>query len=411
MRVLPLLALSGLLFVGAASVSTIPVARAGTVTITAPANGASVTSPVTVAAGVDLTTCNSGFNTLQVLVNGVVSYNSGGNCSFSAPVAVSSGSDSVNVQAIAWNGALMAQATISVTDTPGSQTCSLTISSGESISGGASATPNNGTLCVNSGNYLLTKSVVITRPMSVLGVDTGGGLPMITQSGAFEMFTIGADNVEIASLQAHGYAHANSQSCDGANFVLSVGWGYQNIHDNVLDTFDCGVNLQSVHDGMVQNNQISTVKYAGIGLSPGVNFMISGNQLTDIGADGQLGTNAYGIVASGSPSGHVTISNNRVVNAPTWECYDTHGGPSIYFLNNYCYRPGRVGINAAGEDAPISDSKVDSNTIDAGGLPARQEWSSIVVIGDGEVVGNTIIGEGGCKIYAPNATVSGNICN
>jgi hypothetical protein len=166
---------------------------------------------------------------------------------------------------------------------------------------------------------------------------------------------------------------------------------------------------------MIQNNQISTVKYAGIGLSPGINFTISGNQLTDIGADGQLGTNAYGIVASGpdgSPSGDVTVSNNSVVNAPTWECYDAHGGPSIYFFNNYCYRPGRVGINAAGANgADITDSKVNGNTIDVGGFPASQEWNSIVVTGDGQVVGNTIMGEGWCKIYAPNATIRDNICN
>jgi hypothetical protein len=295
-----------------------------------------------------------------------------------------------------------------------SRICSVTLNSGESIARGVRAAPSNGTLCVNSGNYLLTQSVVIRLPISVLGVDIGGGLPVITQSGAFEMFTIGADNIEIAFLQAHGYEHANSESCDGANFVLSVGWGYQNIHDNVLDTFTCGVNLQYVHDGMVQNNQISTVKYAGIGLGPGINFTISGNQLTDIGADGQLGANAYGITASGpdgSPSGHVTISSNSVVNAPTWECYDTHGGASIYFFNNYCYRPGTVGVNVAGSDAPITDSKVDSNTIDAGGHPAYQYWNSIAVDGTGEVIGNTIIDGSKCLIYAPNATVGGNICN
>lgn len=296
-----------------------------------------------------------------------------------------------------------------------SQTCDVTITSGESIAGGVSATPNNGTLCVNSGNYLLTAPVQITRPMSLRGVDTGAGSPMITQSGAFAMFTVGADNVEIAFLDAHGYEHAHTESCARSMFVFSAGWGYQNIHDNLVDTFTCGIDLDYGHDGMIQNNRISTVKYGGIVVAPGVNFTISGNQLTDIGADGYLGLNAYGIVASGpegSPSGHVTISNNSVVNAPTWECYDTHGGPSIYFFNNYCYRPGRVGINAAGDNsAPITDSKVDGNTIDAGGVPASQEWESIVVTGDGEVIGNTIIGEGGCNIYAPNATVSGNTCN
>jgi parallel beta-helix repeat protein len=295
------------------------------------------------------------------------------------------------------------------------QTCDVTITSGESIAGGDSATPSNGTLCISSGNYLLTHSLAITRPMSVRGVDTGAGLPVITQSGAFAMFTIEADNVEIAFLKAHGYEHHHTGGCGRSMFVYSSGWGYQNIHDNVLDTFTCGVDLDFAHDGMIQNNRISTVKYAGIVLGPGVNFTISGNQLTDIGADGRLGVNAYGIVASGpegSPSGRVTVSNNSVVNAPTWECYDTHGGPSIYFFNNYCYRPGRVGINASGSNgAVITDSKVDGNTIDAGGLPASQEEDSIVVIGDGEVVGNTIIGESGCNITAPNATVSGNVCN
>jgi parallel beta-helix repeat protein len=164
------------------------------------------------------------------------------------------------------------------------QTCDVIISSGESIADGVSATPSNGTLCINSGNYLLTETVEITGPMSVLGVDTGAGLPVITQSGAFAMFAIEADNVEIAFLPAQGYEHANSDSCDGANFVLGVGWGYQNIHDNVLDTFTCGVSLEDVHDGLIKNNQISTVKYGGIALSTGVNFTISGNQLTVSGA-------------------------------------------------------------------------------------------------------------------------------
>ena len=99
------------------------------------------------------------------------------------------------------------------------------------------------------------------------------------------------------------------------------------------------------------------------------------------------------------------------MNAPTWECYDAHGGPSIYFFNNYCYRPGVVGISAADANgAVITDSKVHDNTIDAGGLPASQEAASIVVTGDGEVTANTIIGEGGCNIFAPKATVSDNIC-
>src|SRR5262249_31564214 len=82
--------------VGASTIST---ASASTATIKSPANGAAVASPVTVNAQVDSTTCNSGFNRLQVLVNGINLYNSGGHCSFSAAIAMPQGSDTVNVQA------------------------------------------------------------------------------------------------------------------------------------------------------------------------------------------------------------------------------------------------------------------------------------------------------------------------
>jgi hypothetical protein len=97
-----------------ATVPNISAAAARTVTITAPTNGTAVASPVTVTANVDAKTCNSGLNHLQVLVNGILAYQGGGSCAIAAPVGVSHGSDALNVQAIAWNGALMAQSTVTV---------------------------------------------------------------------------------------------------------------------------------------------------------------------------------------------------------------------------------------------------------------------------------------------------------
>jgi hypothetical protein len=101
-----------------AAAATISPTSACTVTTTSPANGAVVTSPVTVNAQVDPTTCNSGFNHLQVLVNGNITYQ--GSCEISAPISVPPGSDALTVQAIAWNGALLAQSTITImTGQPG----------------------------------------------------------------------------------------------------------------------------------------------------------------------------------------------------------------------------------------------------------------------------------------------------
>src|SRR5215467_3783922 len=98
--------------VGASTIST---ASAYTVTIKSPANGAAVASPVTVNAQVDSTTCNSGFQYLQVLVNGNLASRGTGNCSISASINLPLSSDMLNVQAIRWDGALMAQSTITVT--------------------------------------------------------------------------------------------------------------------------------------------------------------------------------------------------------------------------------------------------------------------------------------------------------
>src|SRR5262249_7917298 len=98
--------------VGASTIST---ASAYTVTIKSPVNGAAVASPVTVNAQVDSTTCNSGFQYLQVLVNGNLASRGTGNCSISASVNLPQSSDTLNVQAIRWDGALMAQSAITVT--------------------------------------------------------------------------------------------------------------------------------------------------------------------------------------------------------------------------------------------------------------------------------------------------------
>lgn len=63
---------------------------------------------------VDSATCNSGFNHLEVHVDGSTAYKGGGNCSISAPVSVPQSADTIDVKAIAWNGLLMAQSTITV---------------------------------------------------------------------------------------------------------------------------------------------------------------------------------------------------------------------------------------------------------------------------------------------------------
>ena len=111
--------------------------------------------------------------------------------------------------------------------------------------------------------------------------------------------------------------------------------------------------------------------------------MIDSNTITDLDVDGPLGENAYGIVASGNLSRSIVISNNMVNRAPTWECYDTHDGQSINYLNNTCIAPGRVGINHVNSGVADPSGRVEGNTIDAGGI--HTQWNSITFGGSGTI--------------------------
>ena len=114
---------------------------------------------------------------------------------------------------------------------------------------------------------------------------------------------------------------------------------------------------------------------------PATNGVIDSNTVTDVNHDGALGDNAYGIVASGNLSRTSSSRTTWFATAPTWECYDTHDGQSIDFLNNTCIAPGRVGINHVNGGIADPSGRVEGNTIDAGGI--HTQWNSITFGGCG----------------------------
>jgi parallel beta-helix repeat protein len=165
---------------------TVGAAQAG-VTITAPANNASVSSPVTVSAYVDSNTCQKrGFNHLQILVNGARAYTGGSkSCSINASVSVPPGTDTITVQAINNNGAVMAQSAITVTavqrvngacgssnggtfsSAPTTNLCSAGTASAVSGNGPwtwSCAGSNGGSTAQCSANRAQSSSVTITAP-------------------------------------------------------------------------------------------------------------------------------------------------------------------------------------------------------------------------------------------------------
>jgi hypothetical protein len=308
--------------------------------------------------------------------------------------------------------------------------CSVTIDSGESIASAVSSTPAGGTLCLNSGSYSLSSSVTVNKAMRITGVNAANP-PSITQTGAFTMFDPEANSIEIDHLSATGFEHSTTGHCGGSQFVFNGGGAPNdtNVHDNVLNTFSSGICLVNASNFTIQNNDITNIKYSGIGISNGNTGSITGNFVYDMDTNGTAGDNAYGIVVSGptgSPSNNVIAQNNAVYNSPFWECMDNHGGTNIQWLNNYCLAPHTVGFNAPGNGQnPEVNGIVNGNTVDVGvaNLALGNNASIVMTAGSGgtltcstscQVENNTIRwGAGnGCNfvVSTPPVTESGNVC-
>jgi parallel beta-helix repeat protein len=275
-----------------------------------------------------------------------------------------------------------------------------------SIASALSSTPAGGTLCLNGGTYSVGSTIAVDKNVTITGVNA----PQLTQSFTGNFFRVGASNVTIRGLTMTGANRTRTgESCGGTGAVWVGAVSGTRIDSNVLDTFTCGIMLNGATSFSISGNRLSRVKYAGITTFPAANGTISSNTLTDVNHDGPLGQNAYGIVVSGNLSRGIVVSGNTVRNAPTWECFDTHDGQSIDFLNNTCIAPGRVGINHVNAGIADPSGRVEGNTIDAAGLGTQ--WNSITFGGTGTVNGNIIKGFGSCAIWSPKTSPSGNACS
>jgi len=281
-----------------------------------------------------------------------------------------------------------------------------------SIATGFANTPMGGTLCLNGGTYSMTASLTVNKEITIVGI----GFPTITQTSAFLMFNVTANNVTIKGLNMVGFGRTAPPAggCNGARAIAAGSVSSLLITGNKFNDFTCGVGLFATNGFIVTNNYMSTISYAGVVAVPGDNGTVDRNTIVDVGHDGALGDNAYGFSASesgGSVSDDVVFSKNYVKNAPTWECYDNHDSQSIHFLDNVCWKYGRIGIASEEHGVQeITDGLHERNYIHAGGLTSQ--WNSITLSGAGNINNNIIrnFPGGGCGFFSPNVTPSGNTC-
>ena len=290
---------------------------------------------------------------------------------------------------------------------------STVITSGD-IQTAWNALPVGGTLCLNGGTYTPATSITLAKSGRITA--TGGAVINQTATTGF-VFEVSSGGVTIDSLIINGANRTTTgNACNGTGGIHASNVDSVNFSNNILSTFVCGILLEGVANASVGGNIINKIAYVGIGANDSANGVIDGNSITDIAEDQALGWNAYGVVFSGNTTVGMIASNNRVVNAPTWECYDVHirsNDTSASFINNYCLKPGRVGINAATPSGnPTSTIVIEGNMIDGGGLGTQ--WNSIVHEGTQGTLGGNIVQHfplaGQCYFFPPNIAPGTNTC-
>jgi hypothetical protein len=298
-----------------------------------------------------------------------------------------------------------------------------TMITGGDLAASISSLPSGGTLCLNGGSYSVSAQITLSKPMTLYGVSN----PQITTSGSG--FDITSPNVTLQGIGMKGTADNRTgagSSCSGpaAIRIEAIANSNINILNNTINYYECGIVLSGTDTFKINGNNLLNIVYSGITTFPASNGTFDGNTVTDVDTTGPLRENAYGLVASGpagTPSFNLTFTHNAVFNAPTWECFDNHGGNNIQWRYNYCLAggSGNSAMNMPGNGQnPENNGVVDDNQIDRG--VSQLPFDSIVMVAGngggltgGEVM-NNLIAMDGTHCYSTidaSVTQSGNTCN
>jgi len=100
---------------------------------------------------------------------------------------------------------------------------------------------------VHSGRYL--EKVFVTKAITLNGMDTGKGLPIVDAGGSGSVITLMANNTTLK-----GFKLTNSGHCGCGNAGISVKSGNNTIADNIIYSNKYGIYIK---DGNMKNTFIS----------------------------------------------------------------------------------------------------------------------------------------------------------
>lgn len=284
------------------------------------------------------------------------------------------------------------------------------------------ATPAGRTLLLPAGDYSISAALNINKPMTIVAY----GATITQTSGAVTGLNITSSDVNVHGLRLVGpdgsalSSGSKAISVAGTNTSARISritltdcvledWGQYGvyaIYANVVRVRRCfidtvwyaGVMLLSVHDGIVDDNDISNI------LAPSPAYGVAAARLeadTDLTDDPRCSD--------------IQITNNRISNVASWEGIDTHSGQRIMIAGNTVYGcaigilvgPSREETLASYAYAPL-DCTVKGNIIDSGVTDGSGLYgiSFTGASGSGERATGTVVGNviRGCGNEASNTT-------
>ncbi len=213
------------------------------------------------------------------------------------------------------------------------------------------------TITVDSGIYF--ENVNITKGLTVKGIDTGGGKPVVDASGSVSAITLSADGITL-----EGFKATNSGDSFWGNAGIKVISDHNTLRSNsASDNYWHGIHLWDSRYNIITGNNVSGNHY-GIHLC--CNNTITGNNVSG---------NHYGIYL---------YHNNNTIAANTISSNNESG---IVLLGS-CYNniTGNIFENDGLYIQDSYENTVDGNTINGKPLVYLEDASDIAVADAGQVI-------------------------
>lgn len=246
------------------------------------------------------------------------------------------------------------------------------------------ATPVGGTLYVPrpADFYRIDGSININKSIKIIG--EGSTLRKSTTSVIINLFT---SNITIDNLRLIGPGNSGvgiySETPSLTGIVLQnnyiQGWvngisvsraaGIKIINNEIRNTLYAAIALNSAVGSYIGAKPTVAELRSGADLAGRFSVLVDNNKIYDVKGNGGDGSrNGYGITISHDGTiqpARALVVRNRVEYVNTWECYDTHAGKELYFLDNYCFMAMRA-MNLAADrryNVQMTDIYAVRNTI------------------------------------------------